>query len=81
MTNTKNNKIKFIISKIFTLPVLFYQYAISPLFPSACRFTPTCSEYTKQAIIKHGPIKGTALGVKRISKCHPWGDSGYDPVP
>lgn len=74
-------KAKILLRKIFTLPVLFYQYAISPLFPSSCRFTPTCSEYTKQAILKHGVLKGTQLGAKRISKCHPWGDSGYDPVP
>tara|TARA_A100001234_G_scaffold3000_1_gene2412 strand:+ start:1647 stop:1802 length:156 start_codon:yes stop_codon:yes gene_type:complete len=50
------------------------------MLPSSCRFTPTCSEYTKQAITKHGIIKGTFLGIKRISKCHPWGKSGYDPV-
>ena len=75
------DKFKLVLRKIFTFPVLIYQYVISPLFPSTCRFTPTCSEYTKQAIIKHGIFKGTKLGVKRISKCHPWGDSGYDPVP
>ena len=72
---------KLVLRKIFTVPVLIYQYIISPLFPSTCRFTPTCSEYTKQAIIKHGIFKGTKLSAKRISKCHPWGDSGYDPVP
>ena len=75
------DKFKLVLRKIFTIPVLIYQYVISPLFPSTCLFTPTCSEYTKQAIIKHGIFKGTKLGVKRISKCHPWGDSGYDPVP
>lgn len=74
-------KAKLVLRKIFILPVLIYQYMISPFFPSSCRFTPTCSEYTKQAIIKHGIFKGTKLGAKRISKCHPWGDSGYDPVP
>ncbi len=72
---------KRVLRKIFTLPVLIYQYVISPLFPSTCRFTPTCSEYTKHAIIKHGIFKGSKLGAKRIAKCHPWGDSGYDPVP
>jgi len=74
-------KVKMALRRLFTLPVLFYQYVISPLLPSSCRFTPTCSEYSKQAIIKHGILKGTKLSVKRISKCHPWGSSGYDPVP
>jgi len=66
---------------IAVLLVRFYQLSISPLFPNACRFTPTCSEYTKQAILKYGAISGTWLGIKRISKCHPWGGHGYDPVP
>lgn len=68
------------IRKLFILPIILYQRLLSPMLPSSCRFTPTCSEYTKQAIIKHGVIKGTFLGIKRISKCHPWGKSGYDPV-
>ncbi|MBV6644216.1 MAG: membrane protein insertion efficiency factor YidD [Cyclobacteriaceae bacterium] len=69
------------LRKLFVLPVLFYQYSISPLFPSSCRYTPTCSEYTKEAIMKHGVIRGMWLAVKRISSCHPLGGSGYDPVP
>lgn len=68
------------IRKLFILPIILYQRLLSPMLSSSCRFTPTCSEYTKQAIIKHGIIKGTFLGIKRISKCHPWGKSGYDPV-
>ena len=68
------------IRKLFILPIILYQRLLSPMLSSSCRFTPTCSEYTKQAIIKHGIIKGTYLGIKRISKCHPWGKSGYDPV-
>jgi len=68
------------IRKLFILPIILYQRLLSPILPSSCRFTPTCSEYTKQAILKHGIIKGTFLGIKRISKCHPWGKSGYDPV-
>jgi len=70
-----------ILRKIFTVPIVIYQYAISPLFPSSCRYTPTCSNYSKEAIIKHGILKGTVLSIKRISKCHPWGGNGYDPVP
>jgi uncharacterized protein len=66
---------------IFIFLVRFYQLCISPLFPNSCRFTPTCSEYTKQAILKYGAIPGAWMGLKRISKCHPWGGSGYDPLP
>lgn len=66
---------------IFIGIVRFYQYAISPLFPPACRYTPTCSQYTLEAIKVHGALKGARLGFKRISSCHPWGGSGYDPVP
>jgi len=58
----------------------FYKYVISPMLPPACRFTPTCSEYTVEAIGKYGFIKGAWLGVKRLSRCHPFSDGGYDPV-
>ncbi|MEK9750554.1 MAG: membrane protein insertion efficiency factor YidD [Flavobacteriaceae bacterium] len=58
-----------------------YQYLISPYTPSSCRFVPTCSEYAVEALKKHGPIKGTMLAAKRIARCHPWGESGHDPVP
>ncbi|MDC0873832.1 membrane protein insertion efficiency factor YidD [Gammaproteobacteria bacterium] len=57
-----------------------YQYLISPLMGPSCRFTPTCSEYSIQAIDKYGPLKGSWLSIKRISKCHPWGESGEDPL-
>ena len=69
------------LRRLFILPVIIYQYSISPLLPSACRFTPTCSQYTKEAILTHGIFKGTWLGMKRIARCHPWGGQGYDPVP
>src|SRR5690554_5402309 len=58
-----------------------YQYAISPLFGANCRYTPTCSQYGVEAIREWGAIRGAWLGLKRISKCHPWGGQGYDPVP
>jgi putative membrane protein insertion efficiency factor len=58
----------------------FYKYLISPLLGNNCRFLPTCSEYTKEAIIEFGLIKGITLGLRRISKCHPWGKSGHDPI-
>ena len=70
-----------ILKFIFLVPIWFYQRCISPMFPASCRFTPTWSQCTIEAITKYGPIKGILLGIKRISKCHPWGRSGYDPVP
>ena len=70
---------------ILIAPLLFtikiYQKLISPFFPSSCRFQPTCSHYTKDALLSHGIAKGSYLGIKRILRCHPWGGSGYDPVP
>ena len=65
----------------FIILVRLYQALISPLTPASCRFTPTCSTYTIEALQKHGLFKGGWLAVKRISSCHPWGKSGYDPVP
>lgn len=67
--------------RLLIYPIRFYQGAISPLFPAACRYQPTCSQYAVEAIQKHGAIKGGALAIKRICRCHPWGGSGYDPVP
>lgn len=61
--------------------VRVYQAVLSPYLPSACRYTPTCSQYAIEAICKHGAVRGGWLGLKRISRCHPWGGHGYDPVP
>lgn len=69
------------MKKIFLLLIRFYQTLLSPMLPASCRYMPTCSEYSKQAILKYGPLKGLWLGIKRILKCHPWGGSGYDPIP
>ena len=69
-----------IIKKFLLLLIKLYQ-KISALFPAKCRFYPTCSEYTKQAIMKYGIFKGCFLGAKRIAKCHPLNEGGYDPVP
>lgn len=69
------------LSRLLILPIRLYQRAISPLLPPSCRFTPTCSQYAAEAITRHGPVKGVWLAIKRIARCHPWGGSGYDPVP
>lgn len=73
------------VRKIAVAPLVglirFYQSAVSPFLPGACRFTPTCSQYAIEAFRKYGPFKGLYLAVRRILRCHPWGGSGYDPVP
>jgi putative membrane protein insertion efficiency factor len=65
----------------FILLVKGYQRLISPLLPASCRYSPTCSQYTLEALQKHGLLKGGWLAIKRIGSCNPWGGSGYDPVP
>ena len=82
---TLPNKMKSLL-RIFSFPFIalikLYQWIVSPMLgPSKCRFTPTCSNYAIDAFKKHGPFKGFWLTVKRISRCHPWGGHGYDPVP
>ncbi len=61
--------------------VRFYRFAVSPWLGSNCRFDPSCSSYAIEALEVHGVLKGTWLATKRIGRCHPWGGSGYDPVP
>ena len=70
-------KMRKIISGIIGL----YRYAVSPFLGPSCRFTPTCSEYAQTSIMRFGVIKGGWIAIKRILSCHPWGKSGYDPVP
>ncbi len=65
----------------FIVIIRFYQLVISPWLGPKCRYTPTCSQYALEAFKKYGPFKGFWLALKRVSSCHPWGDSGYDPVP
>tara|TARA_B100000900_G_scaffold63856_1_gene49314 strand:- start:168 stop:389 length:222 start_codon:yes stop_codon:yes gene_type:complete len=72
---------KNFFSLIFIGPIKIYQILISPLLGPSCRFTPTCSQYTIEAIQKYGPLKGAWLGFRRILRCHPWGGCGHDPVP
>ncbi len=68
------------IKKILLFLIKIYQKIISPIFGKKCRFYPTCSEYSRQAITKYGAIKGTYLSIKRILKCHPFHKGGYDPL-
>jgi putative membrane protein insertion efficiency factor len=72
---------KKLLGKIFIIIIRFYQLSISPLLPPSCRYVPTCSAYSIEAIQKHGPFKGGWLTIKRVLSCNPWGGSGYDPVP
>lgn len=70
-----------LLKKIIIALIRFYQLALSPLKQPACRFSPTCSQYSIEAIERFGVIKGTYLSVRRILKCHPFHEGGYDPVP
>jgi uncharacterized protein len=58
-----------------------YQLLVSPLLPPSCRYLPTCSDYAIEALARHGPVRGSGLAARRLARCHPWGSSGYDPVP
>jgi hypothetical protein len=74
-----------ILKKIFNTPLLLliylYQNLLSPILGPKCRYYPTCSQYAKEALKKFGPFKGLFISLIRISKCHPWGGKGYDPIP
>ena len=69
------------LSFLLVIPIKLYQMLISPILGPNCRYHPTSSQYSIEAINKYGPFKGTWLAIKRISSCHPWGGSGHDPVP
>ena len=73
--------IRRLLTGLLLLPIYVYRSCISPLTPPSCRYTPTCSEYAIQALRRHGPLRGSWLAIRRILRCHPWGGSGYDPVP
>ena len=67
--------------KIIIGLIRFYQYAISPYLPPSCRYTPTCSDYAVEAVGRFGIVRGVWLAIRRVSRCHPWHEGGYDPVP
>ena len=68
------------LQRLVLLVIQFYRICISPLKPPSCRFVPTCSEYAMLAVKKYGAVRGTALALKRIYRCHPFHPGGYDPV-
>ena len=69
------------LKAVVILLIKIYQKVVSPWTPASCRYNPTCSSYSIDAFQKHGLWKGFVLTIKRIGSCHPWGGSGYDPVP
>ena len=74
-------KMKTLFKNFLISFLVFYKKGLSPYLPHACRYQPTCSEYMIEAIRIHGVLRGTFLGIKRLLRCHPWGKSGFDPVP
>ncbi|WP_455376401.1 membrane protein insertion efficiency factor YidD [Kaarinaea lacus] len=69
------------MQKIVIAIIRSYQYLVSPFLGNHCRFHPTCSSYAVSALRKHGTLKGISLSLRRITRCHPWHEGGYDPVP
>ncbi len=80
MHTVEECKVGDIIENILLGAIKLYKYAISPLLPDSCRFVPTCSEYSAEAIEKYGAVKGSYLSLRRILRCHPFHSGGYDPV-
>ena len=80
MHTVEECKVGDIIKNILLGSIKLYKYAISPLLPDSCRFVPTCSEYSAEAIERYGAVKGSYLSVRRILRCHPFHNGGYDPV-
>lgn len=81
MEEKRNKKATGVIKTLAIFPVRLYQWTLSPLLgANKCRFQPTCSQYMIEAIEEWGVAKGTLMGLRRISRCHPWGGHGYDPV-
>lgn len=81
----RTDPLRDVIVAMLLVPLRLYQWLISPVFPPACRFEPSCSHYAVEALKLHGPWQGTCLAVRRLLRCHPFtwlgGSSGFDPVP
>ncbi|MBQ10684.1 MAG: membrane protein insertion efficiency factor YidD [Planctomyces sp.] len=69
------------MKRVVILGIRIYQIVLSPYLPTSCRYFPTCSHYSQEAVQQYGTIKGVWLGLKRVGRCHPWGGKGFDPVP
>jgi uncharacterized protein len=69
------------MSQCLRVLIRVYQYLLSPFLGQRCRFTPSCSQYLLEAVERHGPLRGLWLGMRRLSRCHPWHPGGFDPVP
>lgn len=70
-----------ISSVVLRVLIRAWQLLLAPVLPPSCRFLPSCSHYAEEAIVRHGPAMGSWLALRRVCRCHPWGGSGYDPVP
>ncbi len=70
-----------VLGRVILAGLRFYRKAVSPFTPPACRYAPTCSAYAEEAVARHGATRGGWLALRRVLRCHPWGRSGYDPVP
>ena len=68
-------------SALIAVTIVVYQRVLSPFIGPTCRFYPSCSQYAKEAVLKHGPLRGVSLGIRRIARCNPWNPGGVDPVP
>ncbi len=75
------NKVSIIFSNLIILIINVYRIIISPILPKSCRYYPSCSAYAIDAVKKHGPVKGSYLSTRRILRCHPFQEGGFDPVP
>jgi putative membrane protein insertion efficiency factor len=69
------------VSAVLRTAIRAWQLLLAPVLPPSCRYLPSCSHYAEEAIVQHGPARGTWLALRRVCRCHPWGGSGYDPVP
>ncbi|UCG62370.1 MAG: membrane protein insertion efficiency factor YidD [Candidatus Zixiibacteriota bacterium] len=78
--STIGHKISCLLAYPLLLGVYVYRYTLSPIMGSSCRFYPTCSHYAEDALRKHGAFKGSVYTVRRLLRCHPWHEGGYDPV-
>jgi putative membrane protein insertion efficiency factor len=74
-------RLQTVLRKLLVLPIRTYRVILSPLFPPACRFYPSCSAYSEEAVLTHGLVRGSLLAGRRLLRCHPWSAPGVDPVP